>query len=85
VRGDNLVISALKKADLGPSILLRAYEIEGSPVETPVEFLGRARTFGEVNLLEEDLGQDSQQVLRGDPFAIKTIKIAFDRRESKGL
>ena len=83
VKAENLVISALKKADLGPAILLRGYEIEGSPVETPVEFLGQKVAFGEVNLLEEDLTQKSQQVLRGDPYSIKTIKLNFDRRETK--
>lgn len=75
LKQDNLVLSALKKADLGPSILLRAYEIEGSPVQTPVEFLGRRSTFREVNLLEEDLDGTSQKELRGGPYVIKTIKL----------
>jgi len=77
LKQDNLVLSALKKADLGPSILLRAYEIEGSPVETPVEFLGRRITFGEVNLLEEDISGASQKELHGGPFVIKTIKLDY--------
>ncbi len=72
---DSLVLSALKKADLGPAILLRVYEIEGSTVKTPVEFLGRRATFGEVNLLEEGLGGTSQKELRSGPYAIKTIKL----------
>jgi alpha-mannosidase len=72
---DNLVLSALKKADLGADLLLRAYEIEGAPVETPVEFLGQARDFGEVNLLEEDLARPQQHVLHAGPHAIKTIKL----------
>ncbi len=75
---DNVVISALKKANLDTSILLRAYEIEGSPVETAVEFLGKRPAFGEANLLEEDLVQEPQQVLRGGPYSIKTIKLALD-------
>jgi alpha-mannosidase len=72
---DSLVLSALKKADLGPSILLRVYEIEGSTVKPPVEFLGRRTTFGEVSLLEEDLDGTSQKELRSGPYAIKTIKL----------
>jgi alpha-mannosidase len=75
VSQDNLVISALKKADLGPSVLLRAYEIEGAPVETPVEFLGQKATFSEVNLLEEEVNSKPQEVLRCPPFGIKTIKL----------
>ena len=81
VQQDNVVISALKKADLGTSVLLRTYEIEGSPVETSVEFLGRRPAFGEVNLLEEELNQKLQQVLRCSPYSIKTIKLGLDRNQ----
>lgn len=72
---DNLVLSALKKCDLGPSVLLRVYEIEGTPAETPVEFLGRETTFGTANLLEEDLDSQPRQVLQAGPFTIKTVKL----------
>ncbi len=71
---DNVVISALKKADLGPSLLLRVYEIEGALVETPLEIFGVSSIFTEVNLLEEDLGQPPQRLLRAGPYAIKTLK-----------
>jgi alpha-mannosidase len=83
LKQDTLVISALKKSDLDPLILLRVYEMEGSPVETPVEFLSRPRAFGEVNLLEEDLDRTSAQVLRSSPYAIKTIKIDLAAWEPK--
>ena len=79
VNQSNLVISALKKADLGPEILLRAYEIEGAQADTTVEFLGRDLSFGEVNLLEEDQGQGQFHVLRAGPCAIKTIKIQVQK------
>jgi len=78
VEQDSIVISALKKADLDTSVLIRAYEIEGAPVKTSVEFLGKKPAFNEVNLLEEDLGQPSQQVLRGGPYSIKTVKLSLD-------
>jgi alpha-mannosidase len=83
LKQDHLVLSALKKSDLGPSVLLRVYEMEGSPMETSVEFLGRTSTFGEVNLLKEDLDQTPRQVLHGNPYSIKTIKLAFGRREPR--
>ncbi len=79
VEQDSVVISALKKADLDTSILLRAYEIEGSPVKTSLEFLGQKPAFSEVNLLEEDVDQASQQVLRRGPYSIKTIRFNLDR------
>jgi alpha-mannosidase len=75
VTQDNLVISALKKSDLGSALILRLYEIEGSPVQTPVEFLGRKAAVNEVNLLEEDLTRQPQPILRGAPFSIKTMKL----------
>jgi alpha-mannosidase len=83
LKQESLVLSALKKADGGPSVLLRAYEIEGTPVETTVEFLGQARAFGAVNLLEEDLDQTPERVLHAGPYAIKTIKLDVDQREPK--
>ena len=51
-------------------------------METPVQFLGRTRAFGEANLLEEDLDQPPVEVLRGGPCAIKTIKFDFGPRVS---
>jgi alpha-mannosidase len=76
---DSLVLSALKKADLGSSVLLRAYEVEGAPVETRIEFLGQSRTFSEVNLLEEELDPTPERVLHGGPHAIKTIEVDINQ------
>lgn len=81
---ENVVISALKKADPDASILLRMYEIEGSPVKTSAEFLGRKPAFREVNLLEEDLGQQPQQMLHCGPYSIKTVRLAGDRGRPHG-
>lgn len=79
LKQDNVVVSALKKADVGPSLVLRAYEIEGSPLETSLEFLGRPATVSEVNLLEEDVQQSPRQSLRGVPYAIKTVKLELPK------
>lgn len=77
IKQDNLVLSALKKANLGPSIMLRAYEIEGLPIKTSVEFLGRRFDFSKANLLEEETGGTVQRELRGGPYEIKTIKLDY--------
>lgn len=85
VRGDNLVLSAVKKAEgTDPSIVLRIYEIQGSKAETPITFLGSQRQFRESNLLEEDSGSTGERVLRVDPFEIKTIKFAPEPKEGRG-
>jgi alpha-mannosidase len=83
VKADNLVLSALKKADMGASVMLRVYEIEGAPVDTPVEFLGRPATFDEVNLLEEDSNPTPHTELRAGPYAIRTIKLDVNRRNAE--
>ena len=74
VSQQNLVVSALKKADLGPSIVLRLYEIEGAPVNTSLKFLDHQVTFNEVNLLEEETDHAKKQTLLGGPNTIKTVK-----------
>lgn len=79
IEQDSVVLSALKKADLDTSIVLRAYELEGSPVKTSVEFLGERPAFSEVNLLEEGPDQPPEQVLHGSPYSIKTIRFSLDR------
>lgn len=78
-QGDNLVLSAVKKSDLEDAILLRLFEIKGSGTETPVEFLGQRRNFQEVNLLEEGAGRSEEQVLKVNPYQIKTIKLRVSR------
>jgi len=75
----NLVVSTVKKAENGPDVLLRMYEIEGSQAESPVAFLGQARRFREVNLLEEETVTQESQTLRASPYEIKTIKLPISR------
>jgi hypothetical protein len=73
---DTIVLSALKKADRGDSVLLRLYDIEGAPVETPIQFLGKQAAFTQVNLLEEESNSQLQQVVRGQPLSIITLKLS---------
>lgn len=73
VEGQNLVVSALKKADRGDSVLLRVYEIEGAPAKASVNFLERGSDLEEVNLLEETLGQPVQKSVPVGRNQIKTL------------
>jgi len=75
LRGENLVMSALKKSDLDGSILLRLYEIQGAQAETPIEFLGQQVGFREANLLEEEIRPNEERILRLNPYEIKTVKL----------
>lgn len=75
VKGDDLVISALKKSQANRSIILRLYEIQGKKVETPVIFLGKRQEFRETNLLEQNLGSTNEQLLHVGPYQIKTLRL----------
>jgi len=72
---DNLVISALKKADKDGAIVLRVFEILGDKAESPVLFLGQNRKFLSVNLLEEAGPTQERDVLRVGPYEISTVKL----------
>jgi alpha-mannosidase len=79
LKADNLVVSSLKKADLGPGVLLRVYEIEGAAANTPVEFLGQQAAFHETNILEQNVDPATQQTLHVGPYKIKTIQLGLEK------
>jgi alpha-mannosidase len=72
---DNLVITALKKADKDGAIVLRVFEIQGDTAESRVRFLGQDRRFQAVNLLEESSPTEQDDVLRVRSYEISTVKL----------
>ena len=76
LQADNLVVTALKKAEHDNAVVLRAVEMDGSPAETLVEFLGHNSSFNPVNLLEETPpGAVAEQTLKLKPYEISTIRL----------
>jgi alpha-mannosidase len=75
VQGDNLVISALKKADRDGAIVLRVFDERGEKAQTDVEFLGRPRTFRLGNMLEEEIQPSDLRLLTLQPYEIGTVRI----------
>ena len=75
LEADNVIVTALKKAEADGSIVLRAFETDGSQAETPVEFLGEKRSFRAVNLLEEEMSAGNAEVLRVKPYEISTVRL----------
>jgi alpha-mannosidase len=73
---DNLVVSAVKKAERDGEVVLRVFEMEGSPARTSIEFLGRRSSFRTVNLLEEEVRSSDHETLRLSPYEISTIRLA---------
>ncbi len=72
---DNLVITALKKADQDDSIVLRVFEIRGEITESPVQFLEQKPKVSGVNLLEEALPGQEGEMLKVGPYEISTVKL----------
>ncbi len=75
VNADNLVVTALKKAELSGGLVLRAVEMDGTKAETQVEFLGRNRSFRRANLLEEETNASDEDRWRVSPLGIGTVRI----------
>jgi alpha-mannosidase len=74
---DNLVMTALKKADRDGAIVVRVFEIRGDSAESSVRFLGQNRKFRTTNLLEEVGPTQEEDVLRVKPYEIRTVKLGI--------
>jgi alpha-mannosidase len=90
---DNLVVTALKKAEHDNSALLtgsdpprnapreialRIVEMEGISAETPIQFGDSRLGFRPVNLLEEESQSADEQTLRVKPFEINTVRLKLN-------
>lgn len=74
---DNIVLTAMKKADDSETVVLRTFEIKGDAAESPILFLGKEHSFREANLLEEDLPTGEQKTLHMQPYEIDTLKLGI--------
>jgi alpha-mannosidase len=72
---DDVVLTAMKKADDGEAIIVRGFEIRGNRAESRLRFFGEGPDFRLTNLLEEDLGSREEKTLTIKPFEIFTVKI----------
>jgi alpha-mannosidase len=72
---DNLVVTALKKAEDDKAVIIRAVEMQGSSAETRMDFLGEQRSFRIVNLLEEESRGTDENFSQVRPYAITSLKL----------
>ena len=72
---DDLVLTAIKKADTGDAIVVRTFEIQGQTAESPILFLGQEQHFRQTNLLEEASSTREQSKLHLKPYEINTAKL----------
>ena len=73
---DNIILTAMKKADIDGTIVLRAFEIQGKTANSPLVFLGHERSLRQTNLLEQDLPMGGQNALHMGPYEIDTFKVS---------
>jgi alpha-mannosidase len=73
----NVVVTAMKKEDMGEAIVVRAFEIKGVPAETSLLFLGQPHPFRRASLLEHDLTTDDQTALHLKPYEVDTLKFSL--------
>jgi alpha-mannosidase len=72
---DNVVFTAMKKADDGETIVVRGFEIQGNRAESRLRFFGEEPSLRLANLLEEDLASGEGKTLSIQPFEIFTLKV----------
>ena len=81
---DNLIISALKKAEGEDSVVLRFYESKGENCRALLQMPGNIKAAKCVNLLEQDelevRVEDGKVEMDVQPFEIVTLKLLLDSR-----
>ncbi len=87
VKPDNVIMTALKKAEDGDEIIVRVYEAVGEKTEAEIEFFRSVESAEVVNLLE-DFDEEFEKELEVDgnsikfeinPFEIVTLKVKLGR------
>jgi alpha-mannosidase len=79
---DNLIISALKKAEDEEAIIVRFFETKGEKCEAELSLPSSIRFAKVVNLLEENESEmpvnDNKIIMAVNPFEIVTIKLLLN-------
>ena len=80
-QADNIIVTALKKAEDDNSLIVRFYEWAGKDGEVKVQLPPGAESASETDLMEKPLEnvpvQNSSVTLRAKPYEIKTIKVQY--------
>jgi alpha-mannosidase len=84
VRGEHVVLTALKKAEDGDALLLRFYEWAGKTSEVQITLPDGASSASITNLMEKPGGytlpiSNHQVTLTAHPFEIVSMRVAFAR------
>jgi alpha-mannosidase len=80
---NNVVLTAMKKAEDDDALVLRFYEWAGKEGDVTVQVPGRAHSATETDLMEKALGElplkDGRVNVHTKPYEIKTVKVSFGK------
>ncbi|PYX20205.1 MAG: hypothetical protein DMG82_23005 [Acidobacteria bacterium] len=80
---NNVVLTAMKKAEDDDALVLRFYEWAGKEGDVTVQLPARAHSATETDLMEKALGElpltDGRVSVHTKPYEIKTVKVSFGR------
>jgi len=85
---DNVVITAVKKAEDDNALVLRFYEWAGKESDVRIHLPPGAESVSETNLMEVSAGslplQNGTVVVHTKPYEIKTLKVIFAAQRQGG-
>lgn len=78
---DNLIVTAMKNAENGDSLIIRFYEWAGKATDVKLQLPAGAQQAFDANLLEKPAArlplENGVVTVRTGPFEIKTVVIRF--------
>jgi len=81
VRPDNVVVTAIKKAEEEDALIVRFYEWAGKESEVTIQLPSGARSASETDLMERTVSDlaihDGAVTVHTKPYEIKTVKVQF--------
>jgi alpha-mannosidase len=84
VQPENVVLTAVKKAEDDDTLILRFYEWAGKETDVKLHLPEGAQTASETDLMERATGtlsiHDGTVTVHTDPYEIKTVKVQFAAR-----
>jgi alpha-mannosidase len=87
VQSDNVVLTAVKKAEEEDALILRFYEWAGKETEVKLRLPAGAMNASETNLMERPVGdlslQEGTVTVHTKPYEIKTIRVSFAAQTAK--
>jgi len=84
VHPDNVIVSAMKKAEDENSLVVRFYEWAGKQGDVRLKLPAGARSASETNMMEKPIGEiplrNGTITVSTKPYEIRTVKVRFSEK-----